>query len=124
MRAQIAQYLSVDVDLRCEKLRMDSVMLEGILSHHPRRETLDRRTDAGRAEAFVKFAPADYAVFSDDFDEVVVSPTGVASEQFDASYLGYLRHGISFLYFLAIVAGDRIGWLTGSVVRRRSRCRG
>ncbi len=84
---------------RRKKLRIDALVLEGVLSHHPRRQALDRRTDAGRAKTFVKFAPANDAVFGGDLDEVVVSPAGVAGEQFDASYLRHLRHGVSLFIF-------------------------
>src|ERR1700694_4251135 len=84
---------------RCEKLGVDPLVLTGILPDHARRETLDRSSHAGRPKTFVEFAPADDAFLSGDLDEVVVSPTGVASEQFDDSYLRYLRHGVpcSFL---------------------------
>ena len=84
---------------RRKKLRIDAFVLEGVLSDHARRETLDRSADAGRAKAFVEFAPADDAVLGGDLDEVVVSPAGVAGEQFDASYLRYLRHGVSLFYW-------------------------
>src|SRR5258708_20233846 len=87
---------------RGEKLRIDALVLKGILSHHPCRQTLDRSTDAGRPKAFVEFAPADDSVFGGDLDELIVSPTAVANEQFYASYLPYLRPPISFLLFFAL----------------------
>jgi hypothetical protein len=30
---------------------------------------------------------------------VVISPTGVAGKQFDGSYLRYLRHDVSLIFF-------------------------
>ncbi len=84
---------------RREQFGIDALVLIYILSDHASREALDRRPDAGRAKAFVEFAPADDVVFRGDFDEVVVSPAGVAGEQFNASYFRSLRHGVSKFIF-------------------------
>ena len=73
---------------RGKQLRIDPLMLEGVLADHPRREPLDRRGHAGRAKALVIFAPADDAVFGHDLDEVIIAPAGVAGERFDASDIG------------------------------------
>jgi hypothetical protein len=85
---------------RCEKLGIDTFVLEGILSHHPRRETLDHRADAGRTKTFVEFTPADDAVFGGDLEEMVVSPAGIAGEDFHTSYLGGLCHFIPLFFVL------------------------
>jgi hypothetical protein len=80
---------------RCEKLRIDSLVLKRVLSDHPRRQTLDCSTDTRRTKTLVKFAPANDAVFGGELDKVIVSPTGVAGEQFDASYFRCLAHSVS-----------------------------
>src|ERR1700733_3705825 len=80
----------------CRKeLGIDSFVLESVLPDHARRQALDHGTDAGRAEAFVEFAPADDAVIGGDLDEMVVPPAGVAGEDVNAAYFRYLRHGAS-----------------------------
>jgi hypothetical protein len=72
---------------RCEQLRINPFVRKGVPADHARRQPLDRRTDAGRAETLVEFAPADHAFFGGELDEMVVSPAGVAGEEFNASYL-------------------------------------
>ena len=72
---------------RREQLGMNSLVLKRVLPDHARRKPLDRRAEAGRAEAFVEFAPADHAVFRGDLDEMVVSPAGIARKRLDASHL-------------------------------------
>src|SRR5258706_15799531 len=83
---------------RREELRIDPFVLMGILSNHPRRETLDCSTDARRTKTFVELAPANDAVFGGELDEAVVSPTGVAGEQFDASYFRCVAHSVSSFF--------------------------
>src|SRR5713101_1689113 len=82
----------------CEKLRINSLVLKRVLSDHPRRETLDCSTDTRRTKTLVELAPAHDAVFRGELDEVVVSPAGVAGEQFDASYFRYLAHSVSSFF--------------------------
>src|SRR5258707_11548507 len=83
---------------RREELRINPFVLKRVLSNHPRRETLDRSTYTRRAKTFVELAPANDAVFGGELDEVVVSPTGVAGEQFDASYFRCVAHGVSSFF--------------------------
>jgi hypothetical protein len=72
---------------RRKQLGMDSLVLQRVLPDHARRKPLDRRAEPGGAEAFVKLAPADHAIFGGDLDEMVVSPAGVASKRFHATNL-------------------------------------
>ncbi|MGY3650973.1 hypothetical protein [Bradyrhizobium sp. LM2.9] len=58
-------------------------MPENVLPDDAGGEALDRSADAGRAEALVELAPADDTVFGRQLDEVVVSPTGIAGENFE-----------------------------------------
>jgi hypothetical protein len=67
-------------------------MLVSVLADHARAEPLDGGRHAGRAKALVILAPADDAVLARDLDEMVVPPSGVAGERFDASYGGGLFH--------------------------------
>src|SRR5258705_90449 len=83
---------------RGKKLRIDPFVLKGVLSDYPRRETQDSSTDTRRTKTFVELAPANDAVFGGELDEVVVSPAGVAGEQFDASHFQYLAHSVSSFF--------------------------
>src|SRR5882757_2519040 len=104
---------------RGEQFRVDPLVLERILADHARREAFDRRRHAGRAKTLVIFAPTDDAVFGHDLDEVVVAPTGVAGERFDASYLGCLGH--DFLPGLLLSLGDNKQGSPGASIGRAGR---
>ena len=54
-----------------------------VLADHALGELLDRRRDAGRAEALVVFAPADDAFVGREPDEAVVAPAPVAMQRLD-----------------------------------------
>src|SRR5450432_18 len=106
---------------RGKKLRMDALVLKCILSDHARRQTLNHRADAGRAKTFVEFAPADNAVFGGDLDEMVVSPAGIASDDFETFYLRHFCHGVPVFFY----GNRRIAWahcdLALSIVHRGGR---
>src|SRR5205807_1597888 len=46
---------------RAVELRIDPLMLAGVMADHARRQPLDRSRNAGRAKPLVEFAPADDA---------------------------------------------------------------
>ena len=77
---------------RGKQFGIDSFVLQRVLADDPRRQPLDRGGDAGRAKAFVEFAPADQAVLGRQLDEVIVAPAGVAGKRFDAADAGCLGH--------------------------------
>jgi hypothetical protein len=56
---------------------------ENVLPDDPGGQALDRSADAGRAKPFVELAPADDTVLRRQLDEVIVSPTGIAGENFE-----------------------------------------
>ena len=69
---------------RGKQFGIDALVLQRRLADHARRQALDHRADAGRAETLVELAPADNAVLGDKLDEVVVAPASVAGQGFDA----------------------------------------
>src|SRR3954453_12704108 len=75
-----------------EQLGVDALVPENVLPDDAGRQALDRSTDAGRAEALVELAPADDAVLGRQLDEVVVSPAGVAGENFETCCFRRLGH--------------------------------
>jgi hypothetical protein len=65
-----------------EQLCVDALVPEDVLPDDAGGQALDRSADARRAEALVELAPSDDAVLGRQLDEVVVSPAGVAGENF------------------------------------------
>src|SRR3954453_16383153 len=65
-----------------EQLCVYALVPEDVLPHDAGGQALDRSADARRAEALVELAPSDDAVLGRQLDEVVVSPAGVAGENF------------------------------------------
>src|SRR5205807_7294028 len=61
---------------------IDPLVVEYRLSDDPPGEALDDRADPGRAEAFVELAPADDVLVGRQFEEVIVSPPGIAAKNF------------------------------------------
>ena len=60
LRAQCLRDYAAGGRTRCGvELRVDALVLEGVLPDHARRQALDGGADARRAEAFIIFAPAD-----------------------------------------------------------------
>ena len=69
------------------KLGMDALVVEHLLADDARREALDDRGDAGRAEPLVKLAPADDAAVGRQLQEVVVAPAGIAAQHLEPGHL-------------------------------------
>ena len=65
------------------ELRVDALVCGDVLADHALGEPLDRRRDAGRAEALVVFAPPDDAFVGRKLDEAVVAPAPVAMQRLD-----------------------------------------
>src|SRR6516164_7697034 len=65
------------------ELGVGALVRGGILADYPLGEVLDRRRDAGRAEALVVFAPADDAFVGRELDEAVVAPACIAMLRLD-----------------------------------------
>src|SRR5690606_32601130 len=61
---------------------VDALVVVGVLADDAGRKALERSAEAGCAEAFVEFAPADDAGVGRHLDEVVVSPASIAGECF------------------------------------------
>ena len=54
-------------------------MIFDLLADYPFCDASDYSSNAGRAKSLVVFAPAYEAVFDDQFDEVVIPPTCIAT---------------------------------------------
>src|ERR1700738_2390048 len=66
------------------KLGKNPLMREHVLPDHAAGQALDRGPHARAPKTPVILAPPDHTVFGRYLDEVVVSPAGVAGEDFDA----------------------------------------
>jgi hypothetical protein len=70
---------------------IDPLVVEYRLSDYPPGEPLDNGADPGRTETLVELAPAYDAVVGRQFEEVIVSPAGVAAKNFEALDLFHRR---------------------------------
>src|SRR5262249_39320229 len=98
----------------------------GVLADYPRRKSLNCGTNAGRAKAFVIFAPADDTVFRRGLDEMVVSPPGVTGEDFDFGDLRCFCHNALFSLFRSACKGEVpicTTWATGGLRKLAARSR-
>jgi hypothetical protein len=66
------------------KVGVDALVLAHRLADDPRRQPLDHRPDAGRAEPFRELAPTDDGAVGAELHELVVAPARIAGERLHA----------------------------------------
>ena len=69
------------------ELGVDALVVEHRLADDARRQPLDHRGDARRAETLVELAPADDAAVGRQLQEIVVAPAGVAAQHLEPGHL-------------------------------------